>query len=125
MQAVFNEFLATYGATLMYTIVTAIVGYVALVAKSMFQKYVDNQTKKDVVATCVRAVEQIYSDLKGKEKLAKCVNYIAQMLQEKGISASEAEIHLLIEASVAEFNNVFGKIDDIQFIADENENMAE
>lgn len=125
MQAVFNEFLATYGATLMYTIVTAIVGYVALVAKSMFQKYVDNQTKKDVVYTCVRAVEQIYSDLKGKEKLAKCVNYIAQMLQEKGISASEAEIHLLIEASVAEFNNVFGKIDDIQFIADENENMAE
>ena len=100
----FNDFMSNYGATILYTIMTAIGGYLGLFIKNMYSKYINDQTKKDVVNTCVRAVEQLYKDLHGDEKLQKAIEAISSMLNEKNISASTDEIRLLIEAAVLEFN---------------------
>lgn len=105
----FAEFINQYGTTILYAILTAIAGYLGLVAKSLVNKYLTDRTKKDVAKTVVQAVEQIYKDLHGPEKLDKALTSAAEMLAEKGIHASELELRVLIEAAVAEFNDAFSK----------------
>ena len=67
----FSEFITTYGATILYSILTAIAGYLGIVVKNLYTKYINDKTKQDVAKTCVKAVEQIYKDLHGEEKLQK------------------------------------------------------
>ena len=105
----FAEFINTYGMELIATAITAIFGYIAIVAKTMYQKHVNTQTKRDVVDTVVRGVEQIYKDLHGPEKLAKAMEAAAEMLLEKGITVTEFELNMLIESVVGSFNCVFWK----------------
>lgn len=103
----FKDFVSGYGAALLYAIITAVAGYLGVVIKNIYEKWVNDKTKKDVVRTCVQAVEQIYKDLHGAEKYEKVVEAASEMLNEKGITISEFEIRMLIEAAVAEFNKVF------------------
>ena len=107
----FAEFIANYGMEILYGIVTAIAGYVAIVLKSLAKKYINDKTKENVAKTVVRAVEQIYKDLNGEEKLAKAIESAAEMLTEKGITVTDIELRMLLEDAVGEFNNVFNKGD--------------
>lgn len=104
-----NEFISTYGVTIMYGIITAIAGYVGIVAKNLWEKYINDKTKKDVAKTCVKAVEQIYKDLHGDEKLQKALESASEMLMSKNITITDIELRMLIESAVAEFNNAFNK----------------
>lgn len=98
------DFLKEYGFTIMYTIITAIAAFIGSKIKSIYQEKVNEKIKKDVVETCVKAVEQLYRDLHGAEKLEKAKASIISILDEKGIAISEIEMDMLIEAVVAEFN---------------------
>lgn len=103
----FAQFVSEYGNTILYTILTAIAGAFGIIIKNLYQKYINDKTKRAVAKTCVQAVEQIYSDLHGEAKYNKCVEAMSQMLAEKGIVITELEIKMLIEAAVGEFNKVF------------------
>lgn len=105
----FAQFISDYGATILYTIITAIAGFFATAIRSLYKKYVDNKTKQDVVKTVVQAVEQIYKDLHGEEKLNQALVDASEMLAIQGITVSEFELKMLIEAAVGEFNDVFYK----------------
>lgn len=105
----FAQFISEYGTMILYSIITAIAGYIGIVVKNLYQKYVNDQTKKDVVKTVVKGIEQIYKDLHGEEKLDKALEAASEMLFEKGIKITEFELKMLIEASVAEFNDAFNK----------------
>lgn len=106
---IINEFIETYGVTILYTILTALAGYVGIAVKNLYKKYINNKTKRDVARTCVRAIEQIYIDLHGPEKFNKCVEAASEMLAERGIHITDIELRMLIEAAVNEFNNGFNK----------------
>ena len=99
-----SEFIDSYGMTIIYAILTALAGFIASQIKKIYQEKIDNQTKKDVVETCVKAVEQLYRDLHGAEKLEKAKESIVEMLNQKGIEITELELDMLIEEIVAEFN---------------------
>ena len=90
-------------------ILAAFFAWVGAEVKKLYAKYIDTQTKKDVVETVVQAVEQLYKDLHGREKLNKALEMAVELLDEKGITATETELHTLIEAAVGAFNNVFHK----------------
>lgn len=105
----FAQFISEYGTEILYLIFTTIAGYLGIVVKNIYQKYVNDQTKKDVVKTVVQGVEQIYKDLHGEEKLDKALEAASEILLEKGITITEFELKMLIEASVAEFNDAFNK----------------
>ena len=109
----FREFMNEYATTILYAIVTAIAGYIGIVLKNIYQKYVNDKTKKAVAKTVVNAVEQLYKDLHGQEKYDKAVEAMSQMLSDKGITISDIEIKMLIEAAVAEFNNSFIEVGEI------------
>lgn len=105
----FADFINQYGTSIIYTVLTAIFGYVGIVAKNLYTKYIDDKTKKAVVKTVVQGVEQMYKDLHGDEKLDKALEAASEMLEEKGIAISGFELRILIEAALAEFNGAFNK----------------
>ena len=97
-----KEFLAQYGMEIISTIVIAIMGFIGICIKNVIKKFADDKTKQHVCKTVVQAVEQMYSDLTGTEKYEKAVENITDMLTEKGISATELEVQMLIESCVKE-----------------------
>ena len=107
-------FISEYGTTILYAVCTAIAGYLGIVVKRLYTKYVNDKTKQAVAKTVVQAVEQIYKDLHGEEKLNKALESASEMLAEKGIAITDLELRMLIEAAVAEFNNAFNREDEAE-----------
>lgn len=103
-----EELFSAYLLPALMAVLTALAGFVGTQIRSLYRRYVNDKTKQDVVRTCVRAVEQLYHDVGGPEKLEKAQEGIRQMLEEKGIPISQLEMDLLIESVVAEFNYGFG-----------------
>lgn len=97
------------GVNIIGAIITAIAGYIGLAVKKVYTKYINDKTKEKVVKTCVKAIEQLYKDLNGEEKLCKVIESASDMLAEKGISITDLELRMLIESAVAEFNDAFNK----------------
>lgn len=102
-------FINEYGLQLMYMALTAIAGWLGIVVKDLVKKHLNDKTKLAVAKTTVQYVEQVFKDLHGEDKLQKALEAAAQMLEEKGITVTELELRVLIEAAVAEFNEAFKK----------------
>ena len=100
-------FISEYGTTILYAVLTALAGYIGIFAKKLYTKYVNDKTKQAVAKAVVQAVEQIYKDLHGEEKLNKALEAASEMLAEKGITITDLEMRMLIEAALAEFNKAF------------------
>lgn len=103
----FLEFVNTYGLEIIGTILTALAGVVAAVATKLANKYINTKVKREIARTVVQGVEQLYKDLHGEEKLAKALDAAADMLQQAGITVTDLELRMLLEAAVGEFNDVF------------------
>lgn len=93
----FGNFISNYGMELIAAILTFVGSMIGLAIKAILKDWATDKKKKDVVKTVIGAVQQIYSDLDGAEKYEKAVENITEMLNEKGISATELEIQMLIE----------------------------
>lgn len=105
----FAEFISEYGLQIMYAIITAVAGYIGIVLKNLCTKYINDKTKQAVAKTAVQFVEQVYKNLHGEEKLNAALSAASEMLVEKGITVSQLELRVLVEAAVAEFNKAFEK----------------
>ena len=106
---IFEAFLNEYGTSLLYAVITALAGYLGIFVKRVYEQYINDKTKQDVVNTVVKAVEQIYKDLHGREKLEKALDAAAEILQSKNINITDLELELLVESALAEFNDAFNK----------------
>ena len=104
-----HEIVSAYLLPVIGAALAALAGFIGAQLKKIYQKHVDDKTKEAVVRTCVKAVEQLYHDLGGPEKMEKARAGIVQMLKEKGIAISELEMEMLIESVVSEFNYGFNK----------------
>ena len=108
-----NSDIIAYVLPVIAAFITGMAGYIGNQIKKLYEKYVNTKVKQDVVRTCVKAVEQLYHDLGGPEKLEKAKEGIEDMLNEKGIPISELEMNLLIESVVSEFNYGFAKAGEV------------
>ena len=99
-----EEIFGAYVLPAIVSLVAAAAAFLGNQLKRLYEKYINDKTKQSVVRTCVKAVEQLYHDLGGPEKLEKAKEGIVEMLNEKGIPISEMEMDLLIESVVQEFN---------------------
>lgn len=105
----FADFINTYGAELLYTALVAIAGYIGTTIKKIVTEYINDKTKQALAKTVVQFVEQVYKDLNGEEKLNAALSAFSEMLAEKGITISDLEMRMLLEAAVAEFNDAFNR----------------
>jgi len=106
---IITDFISAYGVEIMYAILTFIAGWLGTVIKKLATEWFNNKTKQDVAKTCVKAIEQIYKDLHGEDKLNKALEAASEMLMTKNITVTDIELRMLIEAAVAEFNDAFNK----------------
>ena len=103
----FEQFMTQYGMELIGTLLVALAGALGLVIKNLATKYLNDKTKQAVAKIVVQGVEQVYKDLHGEEKLDQALEMFADLLTEKGITCSQLEMRILLEAAVGEFNKVF------------------
>ena len=69
----------------------------------MIENLYNERIKKEVVEIVCKAVNQVYSNLSGEEKLKKAMYNATKILEEKNIFATELEIRLIIESTVNSF----------------------
>lgn len=101
------DFFAEYFKEILGIIITALVTWLGHEFKKLYTKYINTKIKKDVVNTVVTAVEQIYKDIHGAEKLDKALAAASEMLAAEGVPVTELELKMLIEAAVGSFNGAF------------------
>jgi len=85
-------------------ILVGVFTYLGTRIKKLYEKYVNDKTKKEVVKATVEYVEQICSTLDVKktsqEKFNQAKEKSIEWLNEKGIDISETELEILIESAV-------------------------
>ena len=91
-------------STIISAALAGALGYIGLKLKNYVEEKYNLHIKKETAETCVKAVEQLYHDLQGCEKLERCKTYVLQILAQKGIEITELELDMLIEAAVAQLN---------------------
>ncbi len=69
----------------------------------------ESEVLKSVCRTCVLAVEQMYRDLGGEEKLKKALEMGENLLLEKGVKVSGETLRCLLESALAEAKGAFEK----------------
>ena len=78
----FEEFMQTYGLSLIGAIVTAILGFVGIAIKRSVQRYLDTKEKRRIAKNVVLFVEQVYKNCGGEEKLEQALYAAKEMLAE-------------------------------------------
>lgn len=99
-----NDFFNQYGATILYIILMAIISYIGLIVKKIIKKNYEDKVKKEVVQVVVVAIEQLYSELSGEEKLKKAIENATEMLEDRNIFINDLGLRMIIESSVNSFN---------------------
>lgn len=105
----FDMFMTQYGVEVIGTLFLALAGVFGLIAKDLATRYLNDKTKRAVAKVVVQAVEQVYTELHGEEKLNQALEMFSDLLAEKNITISTLEMRVLLEAAVAEFNKAFEK----------------
>ena len=107
------------------TFLTGLFTYIGTRLKKVYEEKVNTETAKNVVEDAVRFVEQVYKDLKGPEKLEKTTAQVAEILQSKGITITEAEINMLIESAIYGLNKGWFQPAKTIVIEDNNQKTIE
>lgn len=109
-----EEIFGAYVLPAIVSLLAAAAAFAGNQIKRLYEKYINDKTKQSVVRTCVKAVEQLYHDLGGPEKLEKAKGSAVEMLNEKGIPITDLELSMLIESAVSEFNYGFSQTVEVQ-----------
>lgn len=89
------------------TILVALIGVITKkIVDYLNQKGISEQlhNKKEIVQIGVTAVEGLWRELKGNEKLEKAKEMILNELSQHGLSVTDKELELFIESAVHEIN---------------------
>ena len=112
----FEYYVYSYGMHIVGLLLVAVAGCIGLTFRNWLSKWVsaetdrlDAETKAKIARTVVAFVEQVWKDLHGQDKLLKALEKARELLGKKGIAFDADEMMVLIEAAVAEFNEVFRK----------------
>ena len=112
----FEYYVYSYGMHMIGLLLVAVAGCLGIVIRNWLSKWVraestrlDSEIKLKIAKTVVAFVEQVWKDLHGRDKLYKALAKARELLLKKGIAFDSEEMEVLIEAALAEFNEVFRK----------------
>ena len=130
-ESTFMDFISTHAVEIIWAVLGTVATILGALVKDKYSKYVDNKTKKDVVNTVVMGVQQLYYNLKGEERLQKALESASEMLAQKGITVTDLELRMLIEAAIGNFQNAFAynkeneDVSDFKEVLDESTEVSE
>ena len=99
------EMINLYGMEVLGALLLCLFRFFGMIAK----RILDTPLKVQLAKIAVQFVEQTCKTLHGKEKLNAALTTLAELLAQKHITATVSEMRILLEAAVAEFNDVFHK----------------
>lgn len=94
-----QNFLSSYGTELLYTILTAVISFLGIKLKALYEKNVNDCIKKSIVEDTVKYVEQLYKDKTSEEKKKIAKDNILKLLTEKKVTITNLELEVLIESA--------------------------
>lgn len=94
------DFLNQYGISLIHTIFVAILSYISLEIKKIYKHHITNKTKKEVIIFVCHAINELYPNESGENKLNLAITNAKQILTEKGITISDLELRMYIAGTV-------------------------
>lgn len=83
-------------------IITAVISYIVLKIKNIYETWANTETKKKIVSATVQYVEQVTKNISitSENKKEKAKTKAIEWLNEKGINISDTELDVLIESAV-------------------------
>lgn len=103
------DILVKAGLEILAVVVGLAVTFLCAKIRKYFEQKQISAEKKELAKQVVLAVEQMYYELEGEEKLEKALEMASTALKEKKINIEATELRMLIESAVASFNDVFNK----------------
>lgn len=111
------------------SVAVVILGYVAKIAGVAIKQVADKyevkaklDANKTIVDMSVKYAQQVFKEANGEEKYEQAKEKALEIMNQKGIHISDAELNMLIEASVANFKKGLTEpVDPIQFNIVESE----
>lgn len=103
------DFLGTYGSEIIITFFGIVGTFILKTIQGIYDKKVTDETKIRLAKITVEAIEQLYKEFNGEEKLEVAIEQLDALFNKKGIDIDEVEVRLLIESQVAELKNIFTK----------------
>ena len=82
-------------------IVTAVIGYIGLRIKNIYQEYIQDKMKKEIIDKTVKYVEQTSKDATCDEKKQKAIEKSLEWMKEKKLNISDTELEVLVESAVS------------------------
>lgn len=119
MKVIIN-FLNEYGILSMVitAAVTAVGTAMGLFFKWLYNKTIGDKIKletiEEIAKVVVKFVEQVFKDKHGEEKMEEALKAFAEMLNNKGITISELEMRVYLEAALSGLNNAFNKSVEVE-----------
>ena len=91
-------------------VLTAVAAKLGNVMGRFWKEQMVDETLQSVARTCVSAVEMMFREKKGEEKLSEAFKMATDMLSEKGMKVSEEKLRILLEAALAEYKGAFAEV---------------
>ena len=95
LNAISNNIIQIFSA-----IITGVIGYLGFRIKNLYQEYIQDKLKKEIVDKTVKYVEQTCKDVTCEEKKRKALEKSLEWMKEKKINVSDTELEILIESAV-------------------------
>ena len=81
-------------------VITGVIGYLGVRIKNLYQEYIQDKLKKEIVDKTVKYVEQTCKDFSCEQKKNKALEKSLEWMKEKKLNVSDTEIEILIESAV-------------------------
>lgn len=99
------SFINEYSLSIIHSIATIIISYISLQVKKILEKHTNDKTKKEVINMVCKAINQLYPNESGENKLNLAITNAKEILAEKGITISDLELRMYIEGTVFSIKN--------------------
>lgn len=107
----FETVMHEYFFQFLLLIVCAAATAIGFGCRKLYKRHIDSLEKEAVAFSAAAFVEQTFKDLHGIQKLQEALKAAEILLASKGIRFSAAEMKILIEAAVGQFNDAFNRED--------------
>ncbi|MBR3837475.1 MAG: hypothetical protein IKJ74_04935 [Clostridia bacterium] len=91
-------------------VLTALGAYLGKALGRLWKEKLQNETLAGVAKITVSAVQMMYRELDGAQKLSHALSMAEEMLNEKGIRLPKEKIRIRLEAALAELKGAFDRV---------------
>lgn len=105
----FETIMHEYFFQILLLIVCAAAAAIGFGCRKLYKRHIDSQEKEAVAFSAAAFVEQVFHNLHGVQKMNKALETAETLLASRGIKFSAAEMKILIEAAVGQFNDAFNR----------------